>query len=117
MVCAKCQKLSKPTSLATPEVKKKSEIYYGSPLSSSKNGAKSSPTLGNTGIGKVRLQLSNKPPNAVLIYLCRINCYLNPPRTHMQLIRKSVPALNAAQRLSRAASTVRHVLIELMVRH
>ncbi|KFY27406.1 hypothetical protein V491_00922, partial [Pseudogymnoascus sp. VKM F-3775] len=59
MVCAKCQKLTKPTSLATPGVKKKSEMYYGSPagtktssLSSSGVGKSPSATLGQTGIGK-----------------------------------------------------------------
>ena len=54
MVCAKCQKLSRGTTLATPEVKKKSEIYHGSPASSSKAaGTSKSATLGQTGIGKV----------------------------------------------------------------
>ncbi|KAK4092424.1 hypothetical protein Purlil1_3045 [Purpureocillium lilacinum] len=53
MVCAKCQKLSKGTTLATPEVKKKSEMYYGSPASSSKAaGANKSTTLAQSGIGK-----------------------------------------------------------------
>lgn len=60
MVCAKCQKLS-TTKLVTPEVKKKSEIYYGSPASSSSSkgtGTKSA-TLGNAGVTKVR---STQPP-------------------------------------------------------
>lgn len=55
MVCSKCQKLAKSTTLATPGVKKKSEMYYGSPASSSsKSGDKSKPsaTMGNNGIGK-----------------------------------------------------------------
>jgi hypothetical protein len=51
MVCAKCQKLNK-TTLATPGVKKKSEMYYGSAASSS--GDKKSATLGQNGISKVR---------------------------------------------------------------
>lgn len=58
MVCAKCQKKSSgTTSLATPEVKKKNDMYFGSPAgsSSSKAGTKTSATLGNNGIGKVRL--------------------------------------------------------------
>jgi cysteine-rich PDZ-binding protein len=55
MVCAKCQKITKPTSLVTPEVKKKSEMYYGSPAGSAKSSAKPSATLGNTGVSKVRL--------------------------------------------------------------
>lgn len=56
MVCAKCQKLSKTTTLATPGVKKKNDMYYGSPSgSSSKSGdkTKTSATMGNNGIGKV----------------------------------------------------------------
>ncbi len=57
MVCAKCQRLQKSTELATPGVKRKNELYYGSP-SSSTNGtgdkSKSSATLGSTGAGKVR---------------------------------------------------------------
>lgn len=53
MVCAKCQKLSKPTSLATPDVKKKNEMYYGSPAGTKNSTTKTSATLGNTGIGKV----------------------------------------------------------------
>ena len=59
MVCAKCQKKLKQTELATPGVKRKSEMYYGSPATSGSGSAssshtdKSKPTLGNTGIGKV----------------------------------------------------------------
>ena len=52
MVCTKCQKLSKATSLATPEVKKKSEMYYGSAASSKASTSKSA-TVGQNGIGKV----------------------------------------------------------------
>lgn len=57
MVCAKCQKLSKgTTTLATPAVKKKSEMYYGSPASSAASAAgKKSSTLGQTGIVKSKL--------------------------------------------------------------
>ncbi len=55
MVCTKCQKVQKATELATPSVKRKHDMYYGSPASSSSNnGGKPSATLGNTGIGKVR---------------------------------------------------------------
>ena len=58
MVCAKCQKLAKSTTLATPGVKKKNDMYYGSPAGSgsrSKSGeaGKTSATLGQNGIGKV----------------------------------------------------------------
>lgn len=66
MVCAKCQKLSKGTTLATPEVKRKSEIYYGSPASSSAPSAKAKgagkpTTLGNNGIGKAWMTCSSWP--------------------------------------------------------
>ncbi|KAL2156172.1 hypothetical protein VTH82DRAFT_917 [Thermothelomyces myriococcoides] len=58
MVCAKCQKFTQ-TVLATPGVKKKSEMYYGSPASSSSSssqaGAKKSVTLGQTGVSKSKL--------------------------------------------------------------
>lgn len=50
MVCAKCQKLSKGTTLATPGVKKKAEIYHGSAAASSSKAT----TQGHTGVGKVR---------------------------------------------------------------
>jgi cysteine-rich PDZ-binding protein len=52
MVCAKCSKLTK-TTLATPGVKKKSEMYYGSAASSSSTTEKKSATLGQTGVSKV----------------------------------------------------------------
>ena len=60
MVCNKCQKLGKETTLATPGVKKRSEMYYGSPASSSSSasGTKSA-TLGQTGIGKSKLLSKN----------------------------------------------------------
>ena len=48
MPCAKCAAKSKGTTLATPGVKKKNELYHGSVASSSNKSA----TLGNTGIGK-----------------------------------------------------------------
>lgn len=47
MVCAKCQKTIKQTELATPAVKRKNEMYYGSPA-----GDKNRATIGG-GIGKV----------------------------------------------------------------
>lgn len=56
MVCAKCQKLSKKTELATPSVKRKNDLYYGSPASTSARSSdksKTSATLGNNGVGKV----------------------------------------------------------------
>jgi hypothetical protein len=58
MVCAKCQKVLAKTELATPGVKRKNDIYFGSPTaaaSSSGSGkSKTSATLGNAGISKVR---------------------------------------------------------------
>ena len=51
MVCAKCQKSQKRTELATPGVKRKSDLYFGSPASNDKS--KSSATSNTSGIGKV----------------------------------------------------------------
>jgi len=56
MVCSKCQKLQKKTELATPGVKRKNDLYYGSPATSSSSAgdkSKLSATLGTNGIGKV----------------------------------------------------------------
>ncbi|CAK7270471.1 hypothetical protein SEPCBS119000_004108 [Sporothrix epigloea] len=54
MVCSKCAKFVTGTTLATPGVKKKSEVYYGSSVSSADGSSniKKSATLGQTGIGK-----------------------------------------------------------------
>ena len=51
MVCAKRQKTIKQTELATPGVKRKNEMYYGSPA-----GDKNKATLGG-GISKVRFNV------------------------------------------------------------
>ena len=51
MVCAKCQKTIKQTELATPSVKRKNEMYYGSPA-----GDKNKATLSG-GISKVGLNV------------------------------------------------------------
>lgn len=70
MVCAKCQKISKKTELATPAVKRKNDMYYGSPASSAASGSgksKTSATLGNTGIGKNKL-LSKGAKNPYTAY-------------------------------------------------
>ncbi|KAG8630456.1 hypothetical protein KVT40_002075 [Elsinoe batatas] len=53
MVCAKCQKLEKQTKLATPDVKKKSELYYGN--TNAAGSSKKGPTLGSTGVSKSKL--------------------------------------------------------------
>ncbi|KAH8890781.1 microtubule-associated protein, partial [Thozetella sp. PMI_491] len=57
MVCNKCQKKS-TTTLATPGVKRKSEMYYGSSASTS-SGEKKSATLGQTGVSKSKLLSKN----------------------------------------------------------
>ncbi|KAF9892427.1 hypothetical protein FE257_001535 [Aspergillus nanangensis] len=74
MVCSKCQKKLKSTELATPGVKRKNEMYYGSPSTSLGGGGsgvdskgKSKPTLGSTGIGKNKL-LSSKAKNPYAAY-------------------------------------------------
>ena len=58
MVCIKCQKVQKKTELATPGVKRKNDMYYGSPATSVPSGSsvgknKTSATLGHNGVGKV----------------------------------------------------------------
>ncbi|OJJ88428.1 cysteine-rich PDZ-binding protein [Aspergillus glaucus CBS 516.65] len=63
MVCSKCQKKLKSTELATPGVKRKNEMYYGSPATS--GGSKS--TLGSTGVSKNKL-LSSKAKNPYAAY-------------------------------------------------
>ncbi|MCJ1286334.1 hypothetical protein MMC26_005679 [Xylographa opegraphella] len=70
MVCAKCQKTLQKTELATPGVKRKNDIYYGSPTASASSSAgksKTSATLGNTGIGKNKL-LSKGAKNPYAAY-------------------------------------------------
>ncbi|KAK2879517.1 hypothetical protein FQN49_000791 [Arthroderma sp. PD_2] len=73
MVCSKCQKKVAKTELATPAVKRKSEMYYGSHLASSGGGgtsggdSKKSATLGNTGVSKNKL-LSKKAQNPYAAY-------------------------------------------------
>jgi hypothetical protein len=67
MVCSKCQKKLKSTELATPGVKRKNDMYYGSPSSSLGGGVdkgKAKATLGATGIGKVSsISLARTRPN------------------------------------------------------
>ncbi|KAE8154728.1 PDZ-binding protein [Aspergillus avenaceus] len=70
MVCSKCAKKLKTTELATPGVKRKSEMYYGSPSTSLGGGSgegSKKPTLGNTGVGKSKL-LSSKAKNPYAAY-------------------------------------------------
>ena len=51
MVCTKCQRLQKKTELVTPSVKRKSDLYLGSPASNDRS--KSSLTTNVSGVGKV----------------------------------------------------------------
>ncbi|KAI9883955.1 MAG: hypothetical protein M1823_004265 [Watsoniomyces obsoletus] len=60
MVCTKCQRLLKATELATPGVKRKSEIYYGS-NAGGKSGSAS------TGVAKSKL-LSKSAKNPYAAY-------------------------------------------------
>ncbi|KAB5558570.1 microtubule-associated protein CRIPT-domain-containing protein [Coniochaeta sp. 2T2.1] len=76
MVCAKCSKLSK-TTLATPGVKKKSEMYYGSAASSSSD--KKSATLGQS--GSKLLSKSAKNPFAAYSSSC-IRCKTKVSQGH-----------------------------------
>lgn len=83
MVCGKCQKLNK-TVLATPGVKKKSEMYYGSPASSSASGEKKSATLGQTGISKVwSINISRHSNELDSNSHPRVNCCPRQPRIPM----------------------------------
>jgi len=68
MVCAKCQKLVKQTTLATPSVKKKNESYLGSMTKSTGGGQVSaSTTLSNSGVSKSKL-LSKGAKNPYAAY-------------------------------------------------
>ncbi|KAL9009975.1 MAG: hypothetical protein Q9173_005046 [Seirophora scorigena] len=72
MVCAKCQKQLKSTALATPAVKKKTEMYYGSPAGSTGRIEKASSAGGSTGAGKSKLlSKSAKNPYAQYASSCK----------------------------------------------
>ncbi|KAI4192098.1 MAG: hypothetical protein LQ348_003270 [Seirophora lacunosa] len=72
MVCAKCQKQLKSTTLATPAVKKKTEMYYGSPAGSNGRIEKASSAGGSTGAGKSKLlSKSAKNPYAQYASSCK----------------------------------------------
>ena len=105
MVCAKCQKKLKQTELATPGVKRKTEMYYGSPAttlggssSSSSSGAGAavaggkakSSTLGSTGIGKVCI-------SSILFFYLYYYCYYHQYwKTWMIMMLKSYRANSSA---------------------
>ncbi|KAJ5102195.1 hypothetical protein NUU61_004417 [Penicillium alfredii] len=72
MVCSKCQKKLKSTELATPGVKRKTDMYYGSPSTTlggaaADSKAKGKATLGTTGVSKNKL-LSSKAKNPYAAY-------------------------------------------------
>ncbi|KAL1305890.1 hypothetical protein AAFC00_004036 [Neodothiora populina] len=72
MVCAKCQKLVKTTTLATPGVKKRADSYYAASSSSNTTkstggGAKAGATLGTNGVSKSKL-LSKSAKNPYAAY-------------------------------------------------
>ncbi|OAA67985.1 cript family protein [Niveomyces insectorum RCEF 264] len=85
MVCSRCAKLVTGTTLATPGVKKKNEMYYGSPASSSTSAggsSKKSATLGQTGVGKSKLLSKNaKNPYAQYSSSCE-KCKLKVAQGH-----------------------------------
>ena len=117
MVCSKCQKLTKSTSLATPGVKKKNEMYYGSPASSSsKTGdkTKTSATLGNNGVGKVcpclKAQCNWLSDTDIE---SRVNSYPKPPETHTQHTQAHAPL--ARRRLIKEGHTARNAHTKQMV--
>lgn len=72
MVCAKCQKKLKATELATPGVKHKNDMYYGSPSTTLGGGsadkAKGKSTLGNTGVSKACSSLSTSSTRSHLLH-------------------------------------------------
>ncbi|KAI9785113.1 MAG: hypothetical protein M1816_000524 [Peltula sp. TS41687] len=68
MVCSKCQKVLKATELATPNVKRKSEMYYGSTsTSTSTSTSNSTSTSKPNGISKSKL-LSKSAKNPYAAY-------------------------------------------------
>ena len=113
MVCAKCQKLSKSTTLATPAVKKQSEMYYGSPAGSSKSGdkTKTSATLGNNGIGKVRFTIYR------VLSIANSSQRVNYYQKQLEIHTPHTPALArpAKQKLTPGAPIVRNAHTKQMV--
>ncbi|ODH13552.1 hypothetical protein ACO22_07143 [Paracoccidioides brasiliensis] len=69
MVCSKCQRKLKKTELATPAIKRKNDMYYGSPHNTIGGGDaknRSSATLGNTGISKSSIRYFAAAPYALI---------------------------------------------------
>lgn len=126
MVCSKCQKKLKSTELATPGVKSKNDMYYGSPSTTLGGGSKGKSTLGATGVGKVCQDLFWNGCSYFdclclsiwqfwwsLADKCRINCLALKRRIHMlpMLLHVSL----AKRKPSRGRSSARSVLIRGMV--
>lgn len=88
----------KATTLATPGVKKKSEIYYGSPASSSKDSGKTSATVGSSGVTKVSVVFHN-PPVLIADKPFRANYCLNPLEIHMLHIQGKKEALVKCEKM------------------
>lgn len=86
MVCAKCQKSQKKTELATPGVKRKNDLYLGSPASNDKN--KSSATSSASGIGKVGCAAWYVP-----ILVCSLADMFYIEQTPQQRRKKSIRSL------------------------
>jgi hypothetical protein len=99
--------------LATPAVKKKSEMYCGSPAGSSKSGdkTKTSATLGNNGIGKVRFTVYSVL--SIANYFQRVNYY----QKQLEIHTPHTPALAqlAKQKLTPGALIAKNAPTKQMV--
>ena len=98
MVCAKCEKSQKKTELATPGVKRKNELYFGSPASNDKS--KSSAASSASGIGKVRWAA-----RCVSILVCSQVDILRTEQTPRQRCKKSIRSLQLHMRNVQDQST------------
>jgi hypothetical protein len=116
MVCAKCQKLAKSTTtLATPAVKKKSDMYYGSPASSSSAGSVKKPaTLGQTGVTKSKL-LSKAAKNPYAQYARSVLLVLYSGGKEISSNRMLAHVRDARRRCRKDTAIVTNALINRMV--
>ena len=100
MVCAKCQKSQKRTELATPGVKRKNDLYFGSPAFNDKS--KTSTTSGASGMGKVGCAASS-----ALILVCSLTNNFYAEQTPQQRCQKSMRILQFHMCNMQDESTVR----------
>ncbi len=116
MVCAKCQKISKTTTLATPGVKKKNDMYYGSPAGSLNSGdkAKTSATLGQNGIGKASF-ISVARLCSSTNYIQRASCYRKQQEIHT--LHTLAHVLPVKPKLIKVELTATNAHSQQMVRH